>query len=111
MILLLVQWAIGFYHHLRFQKYRRPTVFSKVHLYAGPALVLGGIINGFTGFNFSSESHNNVYYGTVVAVVLVAVLALLGWKRWSNKRAKRGGTSSDEWLYESYAMNGAPHNN
>jgi hypothetical protein len=108
---LFAQWATGFYHHLRFRKYRQSTVFGKVHLYVGPALVLGGIINGFTGFNFSSESHNNVYYGIVVAVVIVVVLALLGWKRWSNKLAKRDGTSSDEWFHESYAMSGAPNNN
>ncbi|KAF3047055.1 hypothetical protein E8E12_010844 [Didymella heteroderae] len=105
--LLFAQWAIGFYHHLRFRKYGRTTIFGKVHLYAGPALVVGGIINGFTGFNFSSEPHNNVYYGAAVAVVLVIVLALLGWKKWSNKRAKRDRTLSDEWLYESYAMNEA----
>jgi membrane protein DedA with SNARE-associated domain len=66
---------------------------------------LGRIVNGFTGFNFSSEPHNNVYYGAVVAVVLVVVLALLGWKRWTNKRAKRDRTSSDGWLHDSYVMN------
>lgn len=105
LLLLFAQWAIGFYHHLRYRKYKRPTIFGKLHVYAGPAIVLGGIINGFTGFNFSSESHNNVYYGAVVAVVLVVVLALLGWKRWSNKRAKRDRVPGDEWTQESYAMN------
>lgn len=82
-----------------------------MHLYAGPAVVVGGVINGFTGFNFSGEPHNDVYYGAVVAVVFVIVLALLGWKRWSNKRGKGDGMPSDERLpLEFYAMNGAPSN-
>lgn len=102
--MLFAQWSIGFYHHLRYRKYKRPTSFGKAHLYAGPLLVLGGIINGFTGFNFSGESHNNIYYGVVVAIVLIIVLALLGWKRWTNERAKRDRASSDEWLRESYVM-------
>ncbi|KAF2995072.1 hypothetical protein E8E13_002638 [Curvularia kusanoi] len=107
LILLLAQWAIGLYHHLRFRKYKRPTIYGRVHLFAGPAIVLGGIINGFTGFNFSGDSHNNVYYGAVVAVVIIVVLALLGWKRWSkNKQAKHSRMLDDEELHEgSYQMN------
>ncbi len=68
--------------------------------FAGPSIVLGGIINGLTGFNFSGDSHNNVYYGAVVAVVIVLVLALLGWKRWSkNKQAKHSRMLDDDELH------------
>ncbi|KAF1936114.1 hypothetical protein EJ02DRAFT_459810 [Clathrospora elynae] len=87
--LVLFQWGIGLYHHLRFRKYKRPTIYGKVHLFAGPALVLGGIINGFIGFNFSGEPHNNIYYGIVVAIILVVVLGLLVWKRWSKRRESK----------------------
>jgi hypothetical protein len=105
--LLLIQWGIGFYHHLRFRKTKRPTIYGKIHLFAGPAIVLGGIINGFTGFNFSGEPHNNVYWGIAVAVILLIVLALLGWKRWSmHKQAKNSRIVSDESLvHDSYRMN------
>jgi hypothetical protein len=105
--LLLIQWGIGFYHHLRFRKTKRPTIYGKIHLFAGPAIVLGGIINGFTGFNFSGEPHNNVYWGIAVAVILLIVLALLGWKRWSmHKQAKNSRIVSDESLvHDPYRMN------
>jgi undecaprenyl pyrophosphate phosphatase UppP len=64
-------------------------MYGRLHLYAGPTIVLGGIINGFNGFNFSGEPQKNVYYGAVVAVVIIVVLASLVWKRWSkNKQAK-----------------------
>jgi NAD/NADP transhydrogenase beta subunit len=105
--LLLIQWGIGLYHHRRFRKTKRPTIYGKVHLFAGPAIVLGGIINGFTGFNFSGEAHNNVYWGIAVAVILVIVFALLGWKRWSmRKQAKNSRIVSEESLvHDSYRMN------
>lgn len=65
-----------------------------MHLYAGPAIVLSGIINGFTGFNFSGEPKDSIYYGVAVAIILVVVIALLAWKRWTKrsqeKRTTRG---------------------
>ena len=74
-------------------------MYGKLHLYAGPTIVLGGIINGFTGFNFSGEPHNNVYYGAVVAVVIVVVLLSLLWKRWSkNTQAKHNRIMDDDEL-------------
>lgn len=95
--LLLVQWAIGIYHHLSFRKHKKSTMYGKLHLYAGPTIVLGGIINGFTGFNFSGEPHNNVYYVAVVAVVITVVLSSLVWKRWSkNKQAKHNRIMDDD---------------
>lgn len=106
LVLLFAQWAIGFFHHLRFRKYKMKTVFGNLHLYAGPILVLAGIINGFTGFNFSDESHNNVYYGAAIAVILVIVLALLLWKRWSKRQGGGERMSHDEELNsEAYLMN------
>ena len=105
--LLLVQWAIGFYHHLRFRKHKRSIKYGRLHLYAGPIIVLGGIINGFTGFNFSGEPHNNVYYGAVVAVIISVVLVCLAWKRWSkNKQAKHNRIMYDDEMNDSaFRMN------
>jgi hypothetical protein len=74
-------------------------MYGRLHLYAGPTIILGGIINGFTGFKFSGESHHNVYYGAVVAVVIIGVLASLTWKRWSkNKQAKHNRMMDDDEL-------------
>ncbi|CAN9278649.1 unnamed protein product [Alternaria sp. RS040] len=87
--LLFLQWGLGLYHHLRFRKYQRPTIYGYIHLIAGPAIVLGGIINGFIGFNFSGDSRDNKYYGIAVAVILVVVLGLLAWKRWSKRKESK----------------------
>jgi hypothetical protein len=82
-------------------------LYGRLHLYAGPTIVLGGIINGFTGFNFSREPHNNVYYGAVVAVVLAVVLSSLVWKRWSkNKQPKHNRIMEDDELnHDAFRMN------
>jgi hypothetical protein len=93
-VLILFQFGIGFYHHLQYRKFQRPTMYGKVHRYAGPAIVLGGIINGFTGFNLSGESRNNIFYGSIVAVIIVTVLLILGWKRWSKGRQMKSSEST-----------------
>jgi hypothetical protein len=106
------QLGIGFWHHRRYRKFQKPTIYGRVHLYTGPAIVLGGIINGFTGFNLSGESHNNVYYGPVVAVIVVTVVAILGWKQWSKRKQNKSleraehGTS---YSLESFPVSGDRH--
>jgi hypothetical protein len=79
-------------------------------LIAGPAIVLGGIINGFIGFNFSGDPRNNIYYGIAVAVILVAVLGLLGWKRWSKRKQSKIDRSMglDRSTKDSYGLNLLP---
>jgi hypothetical protein len=82
-------------------------VYGRIHLFLGPAIVLGGIINGFTGFNFSGEPRNNIYWGIAVAVILVVVLGLLGCKRWSTRKQKKTARiASDEHHVDgAYPMN------
>lgn len=74
---------------------------------AGPAIVLGGIINGFIGFNFSGDPRNNIYYGIAVAIILVVVLGLLLWKRWSKRKQSKidRSTESDGSNKDSYGLN------
>ncbi|KAF2007154.1 iron reductase domain protein [Amniculicola lignicola CBS 123094] len=86
LLLVFLQFGIGGWHHFQYRKYKNPTKYGTIHRYAGPFVVLAGIINGFTGFNFSGESENNVYYGIVVGLVLVAVIGMLAWKGWSKKK-------------------------
>ena len=74
---------------------------------AGPAIVLGGIINGFIGFNFSGDPRNNIYYGIAVAIILVVVLGLLLWKRWSKRKQSKidRSTEADGSNKDSYGLN------
>jgi undecaprenyl pyrophosphate phosphatase UppP len=88
LLFALGQWAIGFYHHLQYRKYKQSTLFGKIHLFAGPFIIIGGIINGFLGFNFSYESKNNIYYGIAVGVILIVVGSLLAWRKISEKKSK-----------------------
>lgn len=101
LVLVILQWSIGLYHHIIYRKHKRPTIFGKIHLYAGPAIVLGGIINGFTGFNFSGEPKDSIYYGVAVAIILVAVIALLAWKRWTKRSQEKRTTRGMERAAES----------
>ncbi|CAN9338368.1 unnamed protein product [Alternaria alternata] len=111
--LLFLQWGLGLYHHLRFRKHQRPTIYGCIHLIAGPAIVLGGIINGFIGFNFSGDPRNNIYYGIAVAVILIVVLGLLSWKRWSKRKQSKIDWSKgpDGSNKDSYGLNLVPGSN
>jgi undecaprenyl pyrophosphate phosphatase UppP len=82
-------------------------------LIAGPAIVLGGIINGFIGFNFSGDPRNNIYYGIAVAVILVVVLGLLAWKRWSKRKQSKidRSTAPERSSKDSYGLNLVPGSN
>lgn len=83
-----------------------------MHLYASPGIVLGGVINGFTGFNFSSEAHNNIIYGIFVAVIMMIVIGLLGWKRWmkmgQSKRAERSNMRHEDSSSDIIGLNVMP---
>lgn len=97
-VLALAQWSGGLFHHLRFRKFHKPTLVGKVHLYAGPLVVLAGIINGFLGFNFSGDSDNNIPYGIVVAVIIVLTVVLMFWgKRRAKQRSKILSTDREEY--------------
>ncbi|KAL5113498.1 hypothetical protein ACEQ8H_008634 [Pleosporales sp. CAS-2024a] len=84
--LLLVQWLGGLLHHLRFRKYKRPTMMGKAHLFLGPTVVLGGIINAFIGLDLAGNGKYNKWYGIAVAIILFAVIVALAWKKWHTKK-------------------------
>lgn len=93
---LVLQWALGFWHHRIFKLTRRPTRYGPVHRYFGQAVVVLGVVNGGIGLTWSRAA-GRVVAGYVVAVVVVgvAVIAAVVWKRWlSRARSRRQWTAA-----------------
>ncbi|KAF2494150.1 CBD9-like protein [Lophium mytilinum] len=91
----IVQFALGYLHHRAYKRTQRPTPLGRIHRFAGPAILLIGIANGFLGFDFSDAAKHNLMYGIVVAVVLVATVGLLVWARMRNRRRAKKATSQE----------------
>ncbi|USP80203.1 hypothetical protein yc1106_07477 [Curvularia clavata] len=89
--LVFVQWSLGLWHHLRYKRYQRPTVFGKIHRVVGPVVLIVGFLNGFLGYRLSGDDHNNVWLGIVVAVVVVITVVMLGWKHLKMKKGDKDG--------------------
>lgn len=69
-------------------------MYGRVHLYLGPTIVFGGIINGFIGFIgfiFGGEPRWNIWYGPCVGAIVLVLLGLLGWKRWTQWKKRKDG--------------------
>ncbi|ORX97388.1 hypothetical protein BCR34DRAFT_166591 [Clohesyomyces aquaticus] len=99
----LAQFTLGFLHHRLYKKYQRPTLMGKIHLYAGPFILIVGAVNGFLGFNFSDASNHNIMYGIIVAVIFVLLAGSLFWarRRKAKKNKMMGGMPGQG--YEGYS--------
>jgi len=80
-LFVIVQWMLGFFHHRSYARNKRPTLMGKIHRYAGPLILLVGIMNGFLGFDFSNANRLNIPYAIIVVIVLAAVGTMLFLKR------------------------------
>ncbi|KAF2813183.1 CBD9-like protein [Mytilinidion resinicola] len=102
----VVQFALGYLHHRAYKRTQRPTPLGRIHRFAGPVILLIGITNGFTGFNFSDNAKDNIWYGAVVAIVLVVTVGLLIWARIRNGRRAKKATSQEFGLPAYEGMRG-----
>lgn len=76
-LLVLVQPTLGFLHHRNYKQSNSPTLLGKIHRYAGPAIILLGIINGALGLRFANESGKiPAYFGFVLFIAIICTLAL-----------------------------------
>ena len=79
------------WHHLRYKRYQRPTVFGEIHRVVGPIILILGWVNGFLGYRLSGDKHNNIWLGIVTAVVVVLTVGLLWWKDFKTRTTNRSG--------------------
>ncbi|KAK7187970.1 hypothetical protein DPSP01_003144 [Paraphaeosphaeria sporulosa] len=98
----LVQFTLGMRHHRVYVRSQRPTTFGRIHRYIGPPLLLLGAINGFLGFNLAGEDDDNIWYGVIVGVIIVALAGSLFWarRRRGGKAAKLGRGNMGRESYE-----------
>jgi len=92
----LVQFTLGMFHHRLYKRHQRPTMFGRVHLYLGPFVLIIGAINGFLGFKFADEDNDNIWYGVIVGVVFVALVAALIWAR--RRRKTKSGAQERNFM-------------
>ncbi|KAK6205949.1 hypothetical protein LQW54_008011 [Pestalotiopsis sp. IQ-011] len=74
LVVLFFQPALGWFHHLRFQRFGCRTAFSYAHIWVGRIAVTLGIINGGLGLQLARASRS--------AVIAYAVIAALVWLAW-----------------------------
>ncbi|KAK5659321.1 hypothetical protein OQA88_1414 [Cercophora sp. LCS_1] len=70
---LFLQPFLGYIHHRRYLKTKRPTAWGAFHVWYGRALIILGIINGGLGLQLASESPAYSQAGMVVYFVLAGI--------------------------------------
>lgn len=102
-VLVLLQPALGWFHHRQFKIYQRRTIVSYLHLVNGRLIIILGMINGGLGLKVSRASKKfRIDYGVVAGVIGVAWLAVTiftevrrakGGDFWRTGRSKNNGKS------------------
>lgn len=97
-IIVDFQLVLGLTHHIIYKRTRQSTVMGTIHLYAGPLVMILGIINAPLGLILAQETEHNVTYVIVVAIVFVLFVAARGvhwlYKDSSKARRMRAGESN-----------------
>lgn len=76
-VLVLLQPALGWFHHRQFKLYQRRTIVSYLHLVNGRLIIILGMINGGLGLKVSRAPKKfKIAYGVLAGVVGVAWLAV-----------------------------------
>ena len=97
LIAILLQWGMGFWHHLQYKKTKAPTRFGAVHRYFGFIVILLAIINGGIGLDWSYASTGAIVgYSVGVAVVSLVFVGLLVWARLKPRDGRKGFRRQEE---------------
>lgn len=101
--LLLIQPALGWFHHRQFKIHQRRTTVSYLHLLNGRLLIILGIVNGGLGLKVARASDMIKLAYTIVAAILggawlvMTVLSEVRKSRgkdiWGTGRTKNNGKS------------------
>lgn len=96
-IATLIQWGLGFWHHMQYKRTLKPTKYGPVHRYLGTFIMLLAIVTGGIGLTWSYAS-SGVVIGYVVVVVLLAVATTgsVAWKMYTSRRSQTTWAPVDE---------------
>ncbi|KAI9728470.1 MAG: hypothetical protein M1828_003872 [Chrysothrix sp. TS-e1954] len=87
---ILFQPALGWYHHIRYKKIGRRTIFSHVHMWIGRLTPLLGIINIILGCLLSGHVRNiAIGTGTAALFLYVVIFSFAAWRGYSKKGSKK----------------------
>ncbi|KAJ4400141.1 hypothetical protein N0V91_008932 [Didymella pomorum] len=78
LILVFLQPAFGWLHHVLFKKHQSRTLWSYVHIWLGRVAVTLGIINGGLGLQWA-DTMNMSSRGGIIAYAVIAVVMWLAW--------------------------------
>lgn len=100
MFFTLAQFGLGMSHHRIYKRSHQATIFGRIHLYLGPLVLILGAVNGFSGFSLASEGNANIWYGVVVGVITISLVAALFWANRRRSRANMQRCTSETELNE-----------
>jgi Eukaryotic cytochrome b561. len=84
---VVLQWFIGFWHHILYKKFQRPTYYGIGHRYFGRIVIVLAIVNGGIGLTWSYATTGEVVaYSVIVGVLIILTIAAVLWKRTVTKR-------------------------
>lgn len=114
LLAILVQWGMGFWHHLVYRRTQSPTKFGPIHRYFGHVVFLLAIINGGIGLAWSYASRSVIIgYSIGVVVVCVGLIAVLSWSRVVSKRNQKDCVDSpgtfELWKYQRTVESDSSH--
>ncbi|RYP62397.1 hypothetical protein DL770_009596 [Monosporascus sp. CRB-9-2] len=101
LVVVVVQFALGFMHHRVYKKTQQTTKMAPIHVWLGRLAIVLGVANGFTGFTLAGSPENNyVLMGIVLFVFPVIVLVLVTKRLLQKKYGKDKEGSSEGGGYD-----------
>ena len=91
---LILQVALGWYHHRAYKRTQNPTPYGAGHRYLGQIVILIGIANGAIGLSYADNGKYIAPYVVVSAVVVVLTAGWVLFSRWRANRNKKYGIVS-----------------
>lgn len=107
-VLITLQPLTGFVHHSHYKKHQARNVVSHSHIWFGRILMALGVINGGLGLQLASSSNAWVIaYSVIAALMTVAYIGAIVFKRMRSPRAERvlSGSESPRDIRETREIN------
>lgn len=107
-VLITIQPLTGFVHHSHYKKHQGRNAVSHSHIWFGRILLALGVINGGLGLQLASSSNAWVIaYSVIAALMTVAYVGAIVFKRMRSPRAERvlSGSESPRDIRETREIN------
>ncbi|KAF2186466.1 iron reductase domain protein [Zopfia rhizophila CBS 207.26] len=104
---VILQFSLGFLHHRLYKKHQRPTIVGRIHLYAGPFVLVLGAANGFLGFQFSGGwGYRKIMYGVILTLMFIGLAVMLFWVGRRKSRKEKSRAAVGEEAFEPFSHHG-----